>query len=376
VKTRKRIILGLSGGKDSVVAASLLKSQDYDVRCIHFRFDHLSEKLPPSKCIRQRPLEFIERIAKQLDLNLKVEDLSGEFSALVQDPAIESRLTAAHFESCLGFHSELIMRHLEKHRVKTNSELIATGHRVRLVRDHLSKKGMIYTAFEEDKDQSHLLAKIDPGAPGSDPLAQLLFPMGEIPSSMVSKIMQELRIQDPVESSSLHSSQECMSASFWSSPIFTESLPKELALAGGYRSFAEPYDAVHAGVQSHSIGDTIITKESSLQVVEFDFNAKSWVLQTPAMAQFKQLVGKDLRWLIPIDFDLLQTTFTAKRPRFPDAAPLRIRLFPFIGSWVTGDLEQVVMGLAPGESLVLYQDAQLVGSLKVHSLFSPTAQRD
>lgn len=164
MKTKKRILLGMSGGTDSSVAAMLLQEVGYEVVGVTFRF-YDSES-------SEEHLEDARRLADRLGIEHVTYDARVLFRKQVVDYFIEEYLDARTPVPCTRCNTLLKWPLLVQIADERGIDWIATGHYVRKVfRDGAY---FIAPAMDQDKDQTFFLWGLK-----QDVLARILFPMGD-----------------------------------------------------------------------------------------------------------------------------------------------------------------------------------------------------
>ena len=82
---KKKVVVGLSGGVDSSVAAWILKEQGYDVEALFMKNWHDTTGLLQSDCHWEDDLMFAEMVSKKLQIPFHMVDLSGQYRERVVD---------------------------------------------------------------------------------------------------------------------------------------------------------------------------------------------------------------------------------------------------------------------------------------------------
>jgi tRNA-uridine 2-sulfurtransferase len=171
----KRVVLAMSGGVDSSVAAYLLRKQGYDVIGLFMRtgaHGHEDTRADHKKgCCSAVDAGDARRVADRLDIPFYALDFESEFNRII-DYFADEYLTGRTPNPCVVCNSWLKFGQLWTYGQKLQADYIATGHYARTV----SRNGEVelHRAADPDKDQSYVLFGLQ-----RDILPHLLFPIGE-----------------------------------------------------------------------------------------------------------------------------------------------------------------------------------------------------
>ena len=161
-----KVLLGLSGGVDSAVAARLLQRQGHEVRGLY-----LDIGSPEAKCDAIATAEF-------LGVELDIMDISGELEEKVCRPFVESYLRGETPNPCIMCNPAVKFAALCRRADELGIEFIATGHYAR------TENGGLYKAHSGN-DQSYMLCRLLP-----EQLDRLLLPLGELEKDEVRKLAE------------------------------------------------------------------------------------------------------------------------------------------------------------------------------------------
>ena len=190
-----KVMIGLSGGVDSAVAAYLLKKEGHEViACFMRNWDALANNdylgnptLGQGQCPQEVDWEDAVRVAKKLDIPLLRIDFVKEywddvFSYLIREYQ-EGRTPNPDIFCNKYIKFDAFLKFALNHGV----DMIAMGHYAK----RIDKDGKAYLvkAFDKNKDQTYFLAQIS-----QEQLAYSLFPLGDIDKSEVRKIAHELEL--------------------------------------------------------------------------------------------------------------------------------------------------------------------------------------
>ncbi|MGD0341948.1 MAG: tRNA 2-thiouridine(34) synthase MnmA [Bacteroidales bacterium] len=188
---KKKVIIGLSGGVDSSVAAWVLKEQRYDVEGLFMRNWHDTTGLLQSDCHWEDDLMFAEMVAKKLDIPFHFVDLSEPYRKRVMDYMFSEYEKGRTPNPDVLCNREIKFDSFAVEARKLGGDFVATGHYCRKeiisVNDTLIYR--LLAGKDDNKDQSYFLCQVS-----QEQLAWSLFPIGEMTKPEVRKIAERLEL--------------------------------------------------------------------------------------------------------------------------------------------------------------------------------------
>ena len=183
------MVIGLSGGVDSSVAAWVLKEQGYDVVALFMRNWNDTTGLLQSDCHWEDDLMFAEMVAKKLNIPFHFVDLSESYRKRVVDYMFEEYEKGRTPNPDILCNREIKFDSFAEEARKIGGDYIATGH---YCRKGSIKKGdsIVYrllTGKDSNKDQSYFLCQVS-----QEQLENTLFPVGDLTKPVVRKIADDL----------------------------------------------------------------------------------------------------------------------------------------------------------------------------------------
>ncbi|MEG0498390.1 MAG: tRNA 2-thiouridine(34) synthase MnmA [Alistipes sp.] len=185
----KRVVIGLSGGVDSSVAAYLLKQQGYDVIGLFMINWHDTTGTLEGDCPWHDDRVFAELVAKRLDIPLHVTDLSEHYRTRVVDYMFAEYQRGRTPNPDVLCNREIKFDVFMKEAFKLGADYVATGHYCRKTEDVTADGQTIYKLLagsDPNKDQSYFLCQLS-----QEQLSRALFPVGELIKPEVRRIAEE-----------------------------------------------------------------------------------------------------------------------------------------------------------------------------------------
>jgi tRNA-specific 2-thiouridylase len=171
---KKKVIIGLSGGIDSAVAAYLLKKDGYDVVGLYIDINLRAGK---------KDRKAVENIAKQLDIELIVKRSYQAFKKNIIDEYVNCYLNALTPNPCIRCNKLIKFKELFNQQKKIRADYVATGHYARISYEENNKGYVLKKGKDKSKDQSYFLYTLK-----SEELSKILFPLGEYTKKQIKLI--------------------------------------------------------------------------------------------------------------------------------------------------------------------------------------------
>lgn len=178
----KRVMVGISGGVDSSVAAWLLLQQGYEVHGLFMKNWEGDDS--EGQCSATEDFQDAKEVCAKLDIPLHAANFAGEYWERVFSYFLEEYRVGRTPNPDVLCNKEIKFKSFLEHALALGAEMIATGHYARVVQrggqSHLLK------ACDLNKDQSYFLYTL-----GQKQLAATLFPLGELTKPEVRAIAAE-----------------------------------------------------------------------------------------------------------------------------------------------------------------------------------------
>ena len=176
-----RVVVGLSGGVDSAVAAYLLKKQGYQVIGVTLR-TWQAESGAYSRCC---DISDARRTAMQLDIPFYNVNSLPEFREHVTEPFVKAYLSGLTPNPCVACNKHIKWERLLSFADEINAEYVATGHYARIVRTESGRYTVKQAAYAA-KDQTYMLYQLS-----QEQLSRTLMPLSDLTKEEVREIAKK-----------------------------------------------------------------------------------------------------------------------------------------------------------------------------------------
>lgn len=184
----KKVIVAMSGGVDSSVAALLLKRAGFDVSGVFLKLASLSSFKESEKRAK--------KVAKLLEIPFLVLDLRKEFKRRIIDYFLREYEAGRTPNPCVVCNKEIKFGLLLEKALKLGADYLATGHYARLRREIPNSKSQILNyrykllrGKDKTKDQSYFLWQLN-----QNQLRKILFPIGNYTRREVEKLAKKFKL--------------------------------------------------------------------------------------------------------------------------------------------------------------------------------------
>jgi tRNA-specific 2-thiouridylase len=350
-----KVIVALSGGVDSSVAACLLKEQGYECVGVYLKIG-MHAAAPgtagrPARRVKHDAGD-AEATARRLGIPFQALNLTSDFERIIDDFANEYARGRTP-NPCVVCNIDIKFGKLLRYADAVDAEFVATGHHARVMRDGEAVR--LARSLNRDKDQSYVLF----GLRRAD-LPRCLFPLGEIASkSEVRRLAAELglRVHDKPESQEI-----CFVPDNDYKRLVRERRP-ETFRPGEVRDSAGNVLGTHEGVASYTIGQRRglgIAAGKPIYVTKLDAASNTVTVGPREELLSAGLVADQVNWLSDPPQPVHAGVRAEVQIRYMHtAAPGLIRVLS------NGDVEATFgepqTAVTPGQAAVFYRDDIVLG---------------
>lgn len=287
-----KIIVGMSGGVDSSIAAFILKNQGYEVEGVSFILyeARMRRVFAKATCCSLEAMNDARKTAELLGIPHRVIDLRDEFLEKVIEPFASSYARGFTPNPCILCNKHIKFPYLLKFADERNADYIATGHYANVIR--LDSAIFLEKALDSKKDQSYVLYCLD-----NSTIKRLILPLGKNTKSETRKMALNLSLPAAKRS-------ESQEICFVDETGYHKFLEGIIEPSIGVVIDAETGKELgyHKGIHLFTIGQRKrigFATGKPRYVTKIDIASNIVYIGTKEMAMRQEIKVSDINWLVP-----------------------------------------------------------------------------
>ena len=362
----KKVLVGLSGGVDSAIAAWLLKEQGYDVTCAFMRnWDSLANDdfagnptIGNDVCPQEADYHDAQLVAEKLGLELLRIDFVKEYWDDVFQSFLDTYRVGETPNPDILCNRYIKFNTFMKFAESKGFDTVATGHYAAIGKEN--GVSVLMKAGDRNKDQSYFLAEIS-----ADVLDHVIFPLGEIDKPEVRRIAEKLDL-------AVAKKKDSTGICFIGERRFREFLSNYLPMKPGKIINIADHKTVgmHKGVMYYTIGQRkgldiggigpfyVCGKDvGKNELYVTDEEHQDWLCSDECIVTGYNVMAKR-------EFPLhCAAKFRYRQPDQP------VTVYPYGDNSIRVVYDQPVRSVTPGQEAVIYDGDVLIGGGRIAKVF-------
>ncbi len=284
-----KVVVAMSGGVDSSVAAALLKQQGYDVIGMMLRLWSEPGKEESNRCCTPDSMALARRVAAKLDIPFYVVDAKEVFHNTVVNYFLDGYARGETPNPCLICNRQIRWTFLLEHALALGTDFMATGHYVR--KQTVGSRHHLLRAVDHSKDQSYVLHVLN-----QEKLSRALFPVGDYTKPEIRQIAESFGLP----TASRHDSQDLCFLAGDDYRNFLQRNAEDMLKPGKITRRNGEVVGEHTGLPNYTIGQRKGLGAGSpvpLYVLGKNAVTNTLIVGTQDELGSSQLVAHDVNWI-------------------------------------------------------------------------------
>ena len=345
---KERIVVAMSGGVDSSVAAALLKDKDYEVIGITMCFNLVDSGRKKPACCGAQGIEDARRVAHKLDIKHYVLNMQKPLYEYVVKDFLREYTSGRTPNPCVRCNQFLKFDRLLKKALSLDAKYLATGHYAKIIKTRSGYR--LEKAKDSKKDQSYFLYRLN-----QNQLKHTLFPLGNYTKEEV----RELAMRFGLSVANKAGSQEICFLPELNYSSFLDKQLKDKVRRGVVTDLKGNILGTHRGIAHYTIGQRQglgVAQGYPIYVTKIEPKKNRIIVGTKEEVMKKEFWVKEPHFLIR---RLKKKVVLNVRIRYNhQGAPAQV--LP-LGNKIKVRFRSPQFAITPGQSAVFYQKRTVIG---------------
>jgi tRNA-uridine 2-sulfurtransferase len=345
-----QVVVAMSGGVDSSVAAALLKEQGHDVIGMMLRLWSEPGKEDSNRCCTPDSMAQARRVAAKLDIPFYVIDAKDVFHQTVVQYFLEGYARGETPNPCLICNRQIRWTFLLDHALALGADFMATGHYVRIRKTEGDYQ--LLRAVDKSKDQSYVLHVLD-----QEKLKHALFPIGDYTKPEIRATAEKYGLP----TASRKDSQDLCFLAGEDYRNFLQRNAAEMLKPGEILTRDGRSVGSHNGLANYTIGQRKglgLASPVPLYVLGKNSGTNTLIVGTQEQLGSRELIARDVNWL------------SGHTPQWPFRAEVKIRytareaealVTPMNGNQAHVQFDAPQRDITAGQAAVFFQGDLMIG---------------
>jgi len=345
-----KVVVAMSGGVDSSVAAVKLKKEGYNVIGVTLKLYNQSDVTKSKSCCAGRDIDDAKQVALNYDFPHYVYDYQDKFFDGVINNFVESYANAETPVPCIQCNQTVKFTDLLNEAKNLKADTLVTGHYA--IRKGGLNSAKLYKALDQNKDQSYFLF-----ATNQDQLNYIRFPLGNFLKSEIRQLAlnYNLHVNDKPDSQDI-----CFVTSKSYRDLINKIQP-DLNREGNILDHNSNIIGKHQGIANYTIGQRkglgVGGQEYPLYVTEINKEQNYIVLGKADKLKKSEIKFKNINWLGE-SYSKQNLHCTAKIRSTQKEVSGILNIFDDKGTFV---FDMPINSTAPGQACVFYKKDRVLG---------------
>lgn len=349
---KKRVVVAMSGGVDSSVAALLLKEAGYEVIGITLKLwdPPAAQTYRHTSCCSVEDITDARRVADQIGIPFYVVNSKEQFRKNVVDRFVQEYLRGRTPNPCALCNDKVKFSFLQEKAFELNAYFVATGHYAQKGWNEREGIWELYKGKDARKDQSYFLFSL-----GQKQLEHTLFPVGNLSKEEVREIARE----HGLKTGNKPESQEICFVPGDHADFIEKYAPEQIGPPGKILDEAGDSLGQHDGIYRYTVGQrrgTRVARGERVYVKSIDAAENTITMASDESLKERALWAQDVRW-VHQEEDGVEIT---ARIRYRHAGCPAVLHLEKSGE-VRLEFKEPQRAISPGQAVVFYRGDQVLG---------------